>query len=129
MLGKHIVLERKQLLKRGRVKHFCISYLFLSLASARQISSASVCFNCLGEENRRYGYAAETRVPSLIYSRHHFHQPGRLETVRWAPFSYRLFKPFVTTPVKRRSRGRSSPKISRTANSSSAKRSAEPPAD
>jgi hypothetical protein len=43
MLGEHIVLERKQLFKRGRVKHLCISYLFLSLASARQISSASVC--------------------------------------------------------------------------------------
>jgi hypothetical protein len=56
-LGKHIVLERKQLLKRGRVEHFCISYLFLSLAAARQISSASICLNHLGEANRRDGYA------------------------------------------------------------------------
>src|SRR5215217_6444749 len=128
MLGKHIVLERKQLVKRGRVKHFCISYLVLSLASARQISSASVCFNCLGEENRRYGYAAETKASSLISSGHHFHQLGRLLTVRLTPFSYRLFKLFITAPVKRGSLGRSSPKTSRTANSSSAKRSAEPPA-
>ena len=56
-LGKHIVLERKQLLKRGKVEHFCISYLFLSLASARQNSSASICLNHLGEANRRDGYA------------------------------------------------------------------------